>query len=279
MATRSPDIATPCTLSAPGPPRRISQARPPLAVRRATKPSVLPPLPTARSAMRRVPVNDPPTRTPSGAAASAPITDQSVASIASFQATAPVAASSAPSAATTLLPDTASGPPNPSSSTRQATASGGSMRRASIATRAGRFTTAAEPDDELGAPPEEPDAATWVRAANIIEGVAATPVSMAPSRPISTVCGAIAAALGPRGEGQAASEQASQQMRRIRAGASGRMSRRDLKSDLLAAGAQLGDHRGQPELVDAAHAARRQLERDPALLILEPESLDPDVDL
>ncbi len=50
-------------------------------------------------------------------------------------------------------------------------------------------------------------------------------------------------------------------------------------SDLLAAGAQLGDHRGQPELVDPPHPARADAQRDPALLVLEPEPLVAQVDL
>src|SRR5690606_4946063 len=52
-----------------------------------------------------------------------------------------------------------------------------------------------------------------------------------------------------------------------------------LRSDLLAASAHLGEHRGQTELVDAPHPAGRHAERDPALLVLEPEPLVQEVDL
>src|SRR5215813_7787486 len=44
-------------------------------------------------------------------------------------------------------------------------------------------------------------------------------------------------------------------------------------SDLLAAGAELGDDGREPQLVDAAHAARADADRDPALFVLEPEPL------
>src|SRR5690349_20777564 len=49
--------------------------------------------------------------------------------------------------------------------------------------------------------------------------------------------------------------------------------------DLLAAGAELRDDGSEPELVDAAHAARADADRDPALLVFEPEALVLEVDL
>ena len=58
-----------------------------------------------------------------------------------------------------------------------------------------------------------------------------------------------------------------------------RMLSRAVFSDLLAACAQLCDHGGQSELVDPAHAARGDLQRDPALLVFDPEPLVLEVDL
>src|ERR1051326_3949768 len=49
--------------------------------------------------------------------------------------------------------------------------------------------------------------------------------------------------------------------------------------DLLAAGAEVRDDRSQSELVDQAHAARADADRDPALLVFEPEALVLEVDL